>query len=108
MVYLLSSRVVPVALDGPHTVAVRPVTPEDARSILGEGFVSAVGHEGTAQVLSALLGIVVPPNRIAVEMRPGDEAVHLAITARLPEGRVLTAEELAGIPYQLVHSRVLA
>jgi len=108
MLYLLSTRMIPVVLDGPHTITVQPVTCEEARSILSGGYVSAVGHEGTAQVLSALLGIVVPPNRIAVEMRPGDEAVHLAITARLPEGRVLTAEELAGIPYQLVHSRVLA
>jgi hypothetical protein len=34
-------------------------------------------------------------------MAPGDAALVLRLRARLPEGAVLTAEEMAAVPYEL-------
>lgn len=37
---------------------------EEARHLVAEGFESAIGHEGTAEVLSELLKVSVPVNRV--------------------------------------------
>jgi len=78
-----------------------PIAPEEARNRLTGGFVSAIGHGASADFLSALLEIAVPANRIAVTMAPGDAALVLRLTQRLPEGVVLGAAELAAVPFEL-------
>lgn len=78
-----------------------PLTPQEARARLSAGFESAIGHAGAAAFLSELLGLSVPVNRVAVTMLPGDQALVLRLKARLPEGQVLGAKELATIPYEL-------
>ena len=73
---------------------------ETAKAWAAEGgWVSAVGHPGTAEVMSALLGAVIPPNRIQVAFEVGDEALVFKLDCRLPEGKVLSAEELRGLPF---------
>jgi len=108
-VYLLNTLTAPVNFDKHPVVEVvfRVATLEEVRELLlREGFVSAVGHEGTAKLLSQLLGIPVPVNRVPVWMEPGDTAVHFYLKKRLPEGVVLSAEELAKLDYWLVVSTV--
>ena len=78
-----------------------PITPEEARVCLAQGFVSAMGHEASASFLAALLGLDVPCNRIAVTMQPGDSALVLRLNARLPEGKVLSAEEMKAVNFEL-------
>ena len=108
-VYLMSTMITPVDLDhGPQAVRLRKASVDEARVVLGGGFISAVGHAGTAEVLAQLLGTPVPANRITVRMSPGDRAVHFALKTRLPEGAVLSASELAALEYDLVLSEVLA
>lgn len=72
----------------------------EVKAILSWDFVSGVGHEGTATLLAQLTGINVPVNRVAIKMQPGDIAVVFRVLTRLPEGKVLTEEELAKIPYE--------
>lgn len=91
--YLLSALVIPCKDDYFVFEGVR-VGIEQVKEILKDGFVSAVGHESTARVLSELLGIEVPANRITVDMKPGDVAVAVQFLKRLPEGRVLNEKEL--------------
>lgn len=79
----------------------RKIRVEDAKSCLADGFTSAIGHQGTADVLSVILGVSVPMNRIAVKMATGDKAVVFRVLQRLEEGKVLTAEELKAVPYEL-------
>jgi len=106
--YLMNTLITPVNLDGgPKTVRFRRISAEDAAAVLRDGFISAVGHAGTAQVLSAILGTQVEVNRVTIQMRPGDRAVHFALRARLPEGAVLSAEELSKLDYDLVLSEVI-
>ena len=94
--YLLSTLVIPCSDD--HFVFWgERIGVEQAKELLSKGFVSAVGHESTAKVLSTLLGMDVPANRIAVDMKPGDVAVAVQFLKRLPEGKVLNEEELLGM-----------
>ncbi len=48
-----------------------------------------------------LLGLTIPINRVWVEMQPGDRALVVRILERMPEGKVLTNEEMKQIPYEL-------
>ncbi|MCX7897145.1 MAG: YddF family protein [Rhodocyclaceae bacterium] len=78
-----------------------PLTPAEARQRIAAGFSSAIGHAGAAQLLTQLLGVEVSVRREAIVMQPGDAALVLRLLARLPEGRVLDAAELAAIPFEL-------
>jgi hypothetical protein len=83
------------------------VSIEEARQLLAHGFISAVGHQSTAEIMSQVLGIPVPYNRAQVYLEPGDEAVCFILKARPPEGRVLTVQELESIGYYFIHAKVL-
>ena len=78
-----------------------PLAVEQARELVRGGFVSAVGHPAAAQFLGALLGVEVPANRVAIEMQPGDRAIVLRLKGRLPEGKVLTEQEMKALPFEL-------
>ena len=78
-----------------------PIAIAQARELLKGGFQSAVGHAGSAQFLTAQLGMDVPVNRVAIEMQPGDRAIVLRLKARLPEGTVLSEEEMQALPFEL-------
>jgi len=56
--------------------------------------VSAIGHQSTADLLTKILGYKVEMNRINIEMKDGDMALVVRIKTRLPEGQILTDEDL--------------
>lgn len=78
--------------DGPVTLRVRPLSLEQARKIVADditcgALVSAVGHADTARIISDLLGVEIPPNRITVKLRRYDDAIVAQYCGpRLPEG----------------------
>ena len=78
-----------------------PIGVNEARALLEEGFVSAVGHEATAAFMTSVLGVEVPTHRVAINMSPGDKALVMRLKGRLPEGKILNETELAAIPYEL-------
>lgn len=58
-----------------------------ARALLASGSMSVVGHADTAQILSDLLGMRVPCNRVPISLAPGDTLVVAQYSGpRLPEG----------------------
>lgn len=63
------------------------------------GFVSAIGHESTANVLSQLLGVDVPCERKQIALAVGDSAIIFSLKRRLAEGQVLSEEELSAFRY---------
>ena len=79
----------------------RPITPEAARRRLKDGFKSAIDHPDVAAFLSALLALDVPAKRISIAMQPGDCALVLQLREQLPQGRVLSAAEVARVPFEL-------
>ena len=78
-------------------VRISPITVGGVKALLKEGFVSAVGHESTAQALTLLTGIEVPVNRTAIRLAPGDQLIVFQLAVRLPEGAVLTKEEVQAL-----------
>ena len=79
-----------------------PLTQAQARRMLsGQEFMSAIGHEASAELFSTILGQPISVNRISSQLQVGDSALVLRLIRRLPEGRVLDAEELVATPHEL-------
>lgn len=68
----------------------------------GREVISAIGHESTAQIASAVLGRKVEVNRVAASMQDGDLAVCVKLRGRAPEGAILTREQVEAIGFDLV------
>ena len=74
-------------LDGDATVSFARISAEEATQILSYGFTSAIGHPDTANVVSGLLRVPVPVNRISVKLSKDDVLIVAQyIGPRLPEG----------------------
>lgn len=58
---------------------------------------TAIGHPGTAEVFQELLKVKVDVNREQIVLPVGGKAVVGSLNSRLPEGKVLNAEELSGV-----------
>ena len=71
----------------------------EVKELLKNGFISAVGHSGTAELLTKLLDVEVPSNRIAIHMEIGDVAIVFRLKDRLSEGTVLTKSELEKLSF---------
>jgi Domain of unknown function (DUF1874). len=78
-----------------------PLEVSEARKLLAGGFVSAIGHDASAKLLSELMGLDIPVARIDAEMQVGDSALVLRLKRRLPEGQILTSTALQKWPYEL-------
>ena len=81
-------------LTPPTTVKVLEVSGDDVKDILKDSFVSAVGHEATAKIISTQLNIQVPVNRISIKLTSGDVLVVFQLLVRLPEGKILSEDEM--------------
>ncbi len=109
-IYVLNTLIIPVDFEKYErvTVKIRKASVEEVRRLLqGNDFVSAVGHQATADLLTSLLQVPVQFNRIAVKAAPGDILVHFVLRERVPEGKVLTLEELQRLPFDFAITEVL-
>lgn len=61
---------------------------------------SAIGHQATAEILTELLKTNVPMNRIQYEQQSGETAIVFKLKSRIPEGKILTREEIEQIGYE--------
>jgi hypothetical protein len=101
MLYLLNTTVVPCGADGIWKATTLQL--ESAKmNTSGTGWVSAVGHESTAAIMSELLGVEVPVNRIQVSPVPGDKLLCFKLKSRAPEGVILNREQIQQIGYEWV------
>ena len=108
-IYVLNTLIVPIDFSKypKATVVLQKISVEEAKQILSKDFISAVGHEATAKLLTQLLGVEIPVNRIAIYLEPGDTGIHFFLKTRLPEGKVLSEAELKTLDFWLVKSQVL-
>jgi hypothetical protein len=87
---------------GEAKVFVSRLALDAAREILAGVFVSAVGHESTAAIIAADLGLPVRADRQSIKINPGDKLVVAQyIGPRLPEGATVLPEG-ARLEYFLV------
>jgi len=112
--YLLNALIVPVKLASTSpfdsaTFVVRLINPEIARALIddakkrGVEVISAIGHEASVKALQ-LLGIhEATLNRVSIYFERYDEAIALVLRQRVPEGKILTLEEMNAIGYDLYH-----
>ncbi len=80
----------------------QPIPVKDAKVLINaKGFLSAVGHESTAKVLSEVLETEIPQNRIQAKQQIGQDALVFSMNQRIPEGKILSREEIETIGYSL-------
>jgi hypothetical protein len=99
--------VLPIALlntsiataDGTYTL--HTVSLNQAKDLVkGREILSAIGHASTAQILTEILGIDVPVNRIQFEQQPDQSALVFKLKGRPEEGKILSREEIEQIGYE--------
>lgn len=75
---------------------------EDARALLNNSeYISAVGHESTAEILSEILGVKIEMNRIQFHQKVGQKAIIFKLNERPPEGVIYNRKQLEDIGYSL-------
>jgi len=62
-------------------------------------FVSAIGHEPTAQLISELLDLEIKAQRIEITQQPNEIAIVFRLKSRIREGHLLSIEEIGEIGY---------
>ena len=68
---------------------------------------SAVGHEGTAQLLSQILGRPIEVCRKTLQLKEGDTIYLFQLLGPRPsEGKVYSKEELSTLPYCFLKVRI--
>ena len=78
----------------------KAISVSEARQMIADGFESAVGHQSTCDVLTALLGVTVPMNRVQYSQSVGETALVFKLKGRPEEGKILTAAEIEAIGYE--------
>lgn len=84
--------------EGMYTL--RTISTEQAQKLVRENeFISAVGHQVAAEMLTKILGVNVPYNRIDSRLAKGQTALVFKLNSRPPEGKILSEEEVKAIGY---------
>lgn len=96
MVTILNTSI--LTSDGVYRM--KTISLESAKVIIADGFQSAVGHQATAEILTELLGVPVPVNRIMFEQADNSSALVFKLKARAPEGTILSREEIEKLGYE--------
>lgn len=73
---------------------VKQMTPTDFCREIDDSVISAIGHQATAQLISTLCSKQVNTNRVEVKLNDKDELLVIQLLTRLPEGKILSADEI--------------
>ena len=83
------------------TFQLEDITLQEAQKVVKESeILSAVGHQSTAEILTTLLGVQIPMNRIMFEQEQGQKALVFKLLGRPEEGKILTQQEIEEIGYK--------
>lgn len=81
--------------------SLKTISLEDAKDIIKDKeIISAVGHQATSDVLTDLLGVEIPVNRINFEQQAGQKAICFKLKGRAPEGKTLSVQEMTDMGYE--------
>jgi len=59
--------------------------------------INAIGHKATTDLVNSLCSTNLAPNRFEIKLSDKDELFVIQLLTRLPEGKVLTSEELSNM-----------
>lgn len=82
--------------------SMKTISLEEAKKLISENpdFISAIGHDSTANIISSVLGTEVPMNRINASFdTPGERALCFKLNSRPKEGSILSLEDLQEIGF---------
>lgn len=81
--------------------SLKTISLKEAKKLIKEKeILSAVGHESTSQILTNLLKVDVPVNRIQFKQESGQKALCFKLLGRPEEGKILTLKEIEEIGYE--------
>ena len=80
-----------------------PLSIEEAKQLISDayGIESAVGHQATAEIISELLDVNCPVNRIQYEQPIQDVMIVFKLNKRMPEGEILDRQTLEEVGFTL-------
>jgi len=92
----------------PANLTIAEVDINDVKNIVTtNSFTSAIGHNSTSEILSKLLGVEVPTNRISISLNNDDILIVFQVMVRIEEGRILSEEELQALPKKFFLVKVI-
>lgn len=98
MIYIINSSV----LTNFGSYVYSEITVEEIRSILEkESYISAIGHEEIAILLSRILNIEILVNRITISQKPGDKLIVIKPKPRLELDRNYSDKDIEEIGFEL-------
>jgi len=98
MIYIINSPVI----TNFGNYQFKPTEVLEIRKLLfNQPFISAVGHEETAALLTRLLGVSIPFNRITVNQEISDIFIVIKPKGRLEINKVYSESEIENIGYEL-------
>ena len=81
--------------------SLKTISLEEAKQLIQDKeTLSAVGHDSTAQILTELLEVDVPLNRIQFKQQSGQQALCFKLSGRPREGAILSKEEVEAMDYE--------
>ena len=86
---------------------VRVVGIEEVKELIKNGYISCIGHQSTADVLSELLERKIETNRVSITLKKDDILIVFQLLERIPEGKVLTREEILKISYKFYTLKII-
>lgn len=99
MYYISNAFALSMLTEIPATLRVSELTVEDVGKLLSENeFVSAIGHQSTSLILSELLQMQIPMNRVQIKLNRNDRLVVYQLLQRVEEGKILSREEILQLP----------
>ena len=89
-------------------IKVSEISEEQVKQLLANDFESAIGHESTANFLSKKLSVEIKANRKQIKLDDDTLLIVVQLMQRLPEGKVLSEEEISRIPvrFYAVHAMI--
>jgi hypothetical protein len=105
MIYLANSFSLNMLnIEDLYLIAIKKISLDFVKENLSKvDFYSCVGHKETAEFLTLLLDFEVKFNRENIKLEWGDKLIVFQLNERLPEGKILTKEELKNFNYNFYY-----
>ena len=97
MVYLTNAFSLTMIQSFPVTIEINEISETEVKNILDK-FVSAIGHESTAQLLSSKLNKEITFNRISITLTAEDILIVAQLMGPRKEYKDMTVEEIQNYP----------